>query len=91
MNADRAAAYGRVMHTLEELGPTKLWPGEQQQVRDAADALLFSDDAEHAREVLLGVEELSEHLVSTGRWTPERARRLVDDLGACGPLAATAP
>jgi hypothetical protein len=90
MNAERAAAYGRVMHTLEELGPTKLWPGEQQQVRDAADALLFTEDADQARTVLGGAEELAEHLVGTGRWTPERAQRLVDDLGACGPLAAAA-
>jgi hypothetical protein len=90
MNAERAAAYGRVMHTLEELGPTKLWPAEQQQVRDAADALLFTEDAGQARAVLTDADQLAEHLVGTGRWTPERARRLVDDLGACGPLAAAA-
>jgi hypothetical protein len=83
-NADRALAYGRVVKTLDDLGPTKLLPDEQDIVRQAADALLFEDDA---YEELARVEDLVERLVEADRWTPERARELVDDVAACGPLA----
>jgi len=85
-NADRAQAYGRVVKTLDDLGPTKLLPEEQEVIRHAADALLFEEDA---YEALAQVEDLAERLVEAERWTPERARRLVDDVAACGPLAGT--
>jgi hypothetical protein len=85
MNADRAQAYGRVVKTLEDLGPTKLLPEERDLIRSAADALLFEDDA---YEELARVEDLAERLVEAERWTTERARGLVDDVAACGPLAA---
>ena len=84
-NADRALAYGRVVKTLDELGPTKLLPDEQDTIRLAADALLFEEDA---YEELTRVEDLAERLVEAERWTPERAQTLVDDVAACGPLAA---
>ena len=84
-NADRALAYGRVVKTLEDLGPTKLLADEQDIIRSAADALLFEEDA---YEALAQVEDLAERLVEAERWTPERARALVDDVAACGPLAA---
>jgi hypothetical protein len=32
------------------------------------------------------VDALAEHLVGSGRWTDERADRLVRDLLACGPM-----
>jgi hypothetical protein len=83
-NADRALAYGRVVKTLDELGPTKLLPDEQDTIRSAADALLFEEDAYDA---LTQVEDLAERLVEAERWTPERAQALVDDVAACGPLA----
>ena len=82
-NADRAQAYGRVVKTLDELGPTKLLTDEQEIIRSAADALLFEEDA---YEALAQVEDLAERLVDAERWTPERARALVDDVAACGPL-----
>jgi hypothetical protein len=82
-NADRALAYGRVVKTLDELGPTKLLTDEQEIIRSAADALLFEEDA---YEALARVEDLAERLVDAERWTPERARALVDDVAACGPL-----
>ncbi len=82
-NADRALAYGRVVKTLDELGPTKLLHDEQETIRQAADALLFEEDA---YEALAQVEDLAERLVDAERWTPERARTLVDDVAACGPL-----
>jgi hypothetical protein len=84
-NADRALAYGRVVKTLEDLGPTKLLLDEQEIIRTAADALLFEEDA---YEALTQVEDLAERLAEADRWTPERARALVDDVAACGPLAS---
>jgi hypothetical protein len=85
-NADRALAYGRVVRTLDDMGPTKLLPEEQDIIRHAADALLFEDDA---YEELARVEDLAERLVEAERWSPERARALVDDVVACGPLTGT--
>lgn len=78
---DRAQAYGRVIKTLDELRATKLQPTEADTIRSAADALLFDEDAYDA---LSEVEDLSERLVESERWTPERARRLVDDVAAVG-------
>lgn len=78
---DRAHAYGRVIKTLDELRATKLQPTEADTIRSAVDALLFDEDAYDA---LAEVEDLSEHLVESERWTPERARRLVDDVAAVG-------
>jgi hypothetical protein len=81
---DRAQAYGRVVKTLSDMGPTKLLPAEQDLIRDAADALLFDEDA---YDKLAAVEDLAERLVEAERWSPERARKLVDDVAACGPSA----
>jgi hypothetical protein len=47
-NADRAQAYGRVVKTLDDLGPTKLLADEQETIRSAADALLFEEDGYEA-------------------------------------------
>ena len=81
MNAERAQAYGRVLKTLQELGPAKLQSAEQDAIRHAADALLFDEDSYDS---LAQVEDLAERLVDSERWTPERAQRLVDDVAACG-------
>ena len=88
MNTERTQAYGRVVKTLEDLGPTKLQPAEQDRVREAADTLIFAADLEEARPVLEDVDALAEHLVASDRWSEERARQLVDDLLACGPVTA---
>ena len=88
MNSERTQAYGRVVKTLEDLGPAKLFPAEQERVRDAADTLIFAADLDGARAALDDVNALSEHLVATGRWSDELAERLVDDLTACGPVTA---
>jgi hypothetical protein len=88
MNSERTQAYGRVVKTLEELGPTKLQPAEQQRVRDAADTLIFAADLDEARTAMADVDSLAEHLVASDRWSEERARQLVDDLLACGPVTA---
>jgi hypothetical protein len=88
MNSERTQAYGRVVKTLDELGPTKLQPAEQARVREAADTLIFAADLEEARAVMADVDSLAEHLVDSDRWSEERARQLVDDLLACGPVTA---
>ena len=86
MNSDRTQAYGRVVRTLEDLGPTKLQPAEQARIREAADTLIFAADLEEARAVLEDVDALAEHLVASDRWSDERAKQLVDDIVACGPV-----
>jgi len=86
MNSDRTQAYGRVIKTLEDLGPTKLQPSEQERVREAADNLIFAVGLDEARTTLTDVDTLAEHLVGTGRWSEERAEELVHDLLACGPV-----
>jgi hypothetical protein len=90
MNSERTQAYGRVLRTLEDVGPTKLHETEQARVRDAADTLIFAATADDARVALEDVDALCEHLVATDRWSAERAGELAQDLAACGPLAAVA-
>lgn len=88
MNTERTQAYGRVVKTLEELGPTKLQPAEQERVREAADTLIFAADLDEARAAMTDIDALAEHLVASDRWSEERAKQLVDDLLACGPVTA---
>ncbi len=76
------------MQTLAELGPSKLLAGEQERLRQAADALLFCEGADAGREAMSDADALLEGLVSSGRWTQERASRLADDLAGCGPRLA---
>ena len=90
MTGERAEAYGRVLHTLEDLGPTKLHHSEQARIRNAADALIFASSLEEARAALGDADVLCEHLVATDRWSQARAAELAHDLFACGPLASVA-
>ena len=85
MTSERTQAYGRVVKTLDELGPTKLLTAEQGRIRDAADTLIFSADLAEARDALLDISRLAEHLVTSGRWLEERVDQLIADLLACGP------
>jgi hypothetical protein len=88
MTPQRARAYARVTRTLKDLGPAKLLPAEQERIRRAADTLVFCADlvsSPAARAELSELYELRDNLVSSGRWTPERASVLLDDLWACGP------
>jgi hypothetical protein len=90
MNAERTQAYGRVMHMLGELGPSKLQSDEQERIRQDADTLIFSTvlstDAE-AQAALQDVFHLCRDLVASGRWEEETAHRLATDLRECGPDA----
>ena len=88
MNTERTQAYGRIVKTLDELGPAKLQPAEQERVREAADTLIFAGDLDEARAAMADAESLAEHLVASDRWSEERAKQLVDDLLACGPVTA---
>ncbi len=87
MTSLRAHAYRRVTKTLRDMGPAKLWPAEQATIRDAADALVFATDlsSEEARMSLAAVVVLTDELIDAERWTPSRARQLLDDIWACGP------
>ena len=74
--------------TLADLGPTKLHEDEQRRVREAADTLLFCDDAHDEAVVaaLADARAVVDHLIASGRWTEERGARLADDITACGPV-----
>ena len=88
MTPDRAQAYGRVLRTVGEVGPSKLLPVERDRIRAAADLLLFARDLsadEEARDALLDVDGLCRHLTDSGRWQPMTADRLAHDLFACAP------
>ena len=90
MTSDRTQAYGRVVKTLEDIGPVKLQPAEQERIREAADTLIFAAELDEARQALADVEALTAHLVSSERWTTERADELIRELEACGPVAPVA-
>jgi hypothetical protein len=90
MNTDRTQAYGRVVKTLDELGPAKLLDSEQERIREAADTLIFASSMEEAGAAIADVDALGEHLAESGRWTEERAQELVRDILACGPMAPVA-
>jgi hypothetical protein len=90
MTSERTQAYGRVVKTLDELGPTKLQRSEQERIREAADELIFATSEDEGRRALRDVDTLAEHLVASGRWTQERADALLDDLATCGPVAPVA-
>jgi hypothetical protein len=89
MNADRSQAYGRVLKTLADMGPAKLQPRERELIREAADALLFSEDFEqdaHARMAFGALQEMVETLVASDRWMFQSADRLLRDVEDCGPF-----
>jgi hypothetical protein len=91
MTNPRADAYRRILHMLRDIGPASLWPREQACIRDAADALLFCRDIAadvEARVAIAVVTRLADEMIEAERMTPARARTLLDDIWACGPLAA---
>jgi hypothetical protein len=91
MTSERTQAYGRIVKTLEDLGPAKLLADEQERIREAADTLIFATGPDdHVIAALEAMTALAAHLAESGRWTDERAAQLVDDLSDCGPLAPVA-
>lgn len=89
MSPKRSHAYGRVMHTLDELGPSKLLREEQDRIRYAADNLIFSGDqaGDETTAALADALQLCEALVQSGRWEQVTAARVEDDISACGQLS----
>ena len=89
MTSERARAYGRVISTIDDLAASKLHPDEAAILREAADALLFTDAVSaETEDAVLAVGRLLTQLEESGRWTAERCRGLAHDLVACGPTAA---
>jgi hypothetical protein len=86
MTSERTQAYGRVMRTLEDVGPMKLHDRESDRIREAADTLVLARDAEEARAALTDVDALCELLVASDRWSAERAATLRADVLDCGPV-----
>ena len=90
MSPQRSQAYRRVIKTLDDMGPSKLFDSEQQRIRYAADNLIFSTDLTtdvEACDALEDVAALCRALVESGRWEQGTAMRLVDDVCECGPVA----
>lgn len=90
MSPERTNSYRRVTQTLKDLGPSKLWDGEQERIRFAADSLIFCGDLsedEASRGALADAVDLCQDLVISGRWEQVTADRLADDLRGCGPVA----
>lgn len=88
MSPERTKSYRRVTQILRDLGPSKLWDGEQERIRFAADSLIFSPDLDHdpaSRDALADAVELCQELVLSGRWEQVTADRLAEDLRGCGP------
>lgn len=88
MTCDRARAHARVTMTLAAAGTAALLPAEHARTHSAANALFFCADIaadRSARAAFSDFERVRDQLVTTGRWTRERAGRLADDVRACGP------
>jgi hypothetical protein len=70
------------MRIVTAEGSEQLGPDEQALLREAADALVFSEDIgadDEARDALAG------NLVGAERWSPDYAEQVLQDLEACGP------
>ena len=92
MTSERAKAYGRVVKTVDDKGASKLLDHEQDRIREATDALFFSELMDEDAELACtDVRVLAEHLVEAGRWEEWQAQKLIDDVAACGPAPVTAP
>ncbi len=88
MTPERSHAYRRVLHTLSELGPSKLQDEEQDRLRLAVDSLIFAEDLTDdpaAQGALEDIGRLCHDLVKNGRWEQVTAMRLFDDVSQCGP------
>jgi hypothetical protein len=89
MTSERSQAYGRVMRTLDDMGPAKLHESEREQIRAAADTLFFAEDLgvdAEARDAVARVTALARNLVDSERWLDESARTLLQDILGCGPM-----
>jgi 3-oxoacyl-ACP reductase-like protein len=93
MTSERSQAYGRVMKTLDDVGPAKLHESEREEIRAAADTLFFAEDLgvdAEARDAVSRITKLARTLVESERWLDDSARALLTDVMACGPLQPVA-
>ena len=76
------------MKVISLTGESALEPAEQENLREAADAMFFCEDIaldDDARDALARVSDLAGQLVGAERWDPELAEQVLQDLEACGP------
>jgi hypothetical protein len=76
------------MRVVSADGAERLEPDEQTILREAADALFFSEDIAgdpEARDALARANDLAGNLVGAERWSPDYAEQVLQDLEACGP------
>jgi hypothetical protein len=81
------------MRTLDDVGPAKLTEAERDRIRAAADTLFFAEDLGsdgEARDAVTDVTALARHLADSERWLDDSARKLLQDILACGPLQPVA-
>jgi hypothetical protein len=93
MTSERSQAYGRVIRTLDDVGPAKLHASERELIRNVADTLFFAEDLSadaDARDAVSDITRLARELVDSERWLDETARALLSDVLACGPLVPVA-
>ena len=91
MTSHRARAYCRALGLIAGPG---MDIGEQEQVRQAADTLLFAERCDATtHEALCEARAVLHGLIRAARWSQYRAERLLGELRACGPegLPAWAP
>src|SRR4051812_13549830 len=91
MTSERARAYELVLGILRDLGPSKLTSSEQQRIRDAADALIFSESLisdDTAQAAVRDIGALGRRLVDGDRWSARLVVRLIDAVHACGPVSS---
>ena len=83
MTTVRSSAYRRVVKTLRDVGPAKLWPAEQECIREAADTLLFCSDLDDpdGRRALTAVAVLTDDLIDVAL-DAASCQQLVDDIWA---------
>jgi hypothetical protein len=83
MTPERANAYCRALGLIAGPGMDET---EQEQVRHAADTLLFAkrcDESTH--EALCETRAVLHGVIHAARWSQYRADRLLGELRACGP------
>jgi hypothetical protein len=76
------------MRIVSADGAERLEPDEQALLREAADALFFTEDIgadPEARGALAQANDLAGNLVGAERWSPDYAEQVLQDLESCGP------
>jgi redox-sensing transcriptional repressor len=90
LTLNRLSFYLRCLRHLQEGGVSRVSSQEMAQRYHLSATQIRKDLAQFGefgiRGVGYDVDALAEHLVASDRWSEERAKQLVDDLLACGPV-----